>query len=405
LSIRRRDGRWEVRWREQGHNRSRRFDRRADAQAWDAEVRRRRQLGPLALAQLTTTTPTLGQWIVHHWAPEHAANLERSTRDRYANVYAVHVAPWLDDVPLGELTVGRLRVWQGARVAAGVKPGTIDKARTVLSSVLRHAAESDVIPGNPLALVRPPRATPRDTVRPLAPSVIEAIRAELLAPPPADVPASGPGQRSRRRHAGPSRAPRLCRRDALIVSLLGYAGLRPGELRALRWQDIRDRTLLIERAAAPDGTPKATKTTHARAVRLLPPLSAELGEWRLTSGRPPGEALVFPAPGGGLWTKTDWGNWRNRQWAPACRRAGLDYLPRPYDLRHSFASLLLAEGRQPMYVARQLGHSPMVLLSHYAGLVDEFEDAERVDPEREIVRARENVGTRLVPERERRELA
>jgi integrase len=36
----------------------------------------------------------------------------------------------------------------------------------------------------------------------------------------------------------------------------------------------------------------------------------------------------------------------------------------PYALRHSFASLLLAGGRQPGYVARQLGHSTEVLWDH-----------------------------------------
>jgi hypothetical protein len=44
---------WVARWREQGHQCSRQFDRRADAQRWDAEVRRRHQLGPLAVQQLT----------------------------------------------------------------------------------------------------------------------------------------------------------------------------------------------------------------------------------------------------------------------------------------------------------------------------------------------------------------
>jgi hypothetical protein len=171
MSVRRLErGGWEVRWREDSRNRSRRFDRRGDAQTWDAEVRRRKQLGPLALTQLTTRAPSLGAWITHRWAPEHAAALEHSTRERYANVYEVHVAPWLDEIPLTELGVGRLRAWQADRLAAGVSPGTIDKARILLSSVLRHAAESEAIPGNPLGLVRPPKASQRDRVRPLSAS-------------------------------------------------------------------------------------------------------------------------------------------------------------------------------------------------------------------------------------------
>ena len=345
MSLRRLERGWEVRWREQGRNRSRRFDRRADAQAWDAEVRRRRQLGPLALAQLTTTTPTLGWWIEHRWAPEHAANLEQSTRERYAGVYEVHVAPWFDDIPLGELTVGRLRAWQADRLTAGVGEGSIDKARTFLSSVLRHAAESEAIAGNPLGLVRPPKPAQRDRVRPLAPATVEAIRRVLLAPSASEVGAASSGQRHRGRYELPVREPHACRRDALIVSLLGYAGLRPGELKALRWQDVRERTLLVERAATPDGRAKATKTSHARTVKLLGPLSTELREWRLACGRPPERELVVPTRAGAIWTKTDWQNWRSRHWTPACQRVGLDPAPRPYHLRHSFASLLLAEGR------------------------------------------------------------
>jgi len=50
-----------VRWREHGRNRSRTFDRKPDAEAWDREVKRRRQLGPLAVEQLTDRTVTLGE--------------------------------------------------------------------------------------------------------------------------------------------------------------------------------------------------------------------------------------------------------------------------------------------------------------------------------------------------------
>jgi integrase len=63
-------------------------------------------------------------------------------------------------------------------------------------------------------------------------------------------------------------------------------------------------------------------------------------------------------------------------------------VPRPYDLRHSFASLRLAEGRQPLYVARQLGHSLAVLLETYAHLIEEYAEDERIDAEAEIIRAR-----------------
>ena len=379
---------------EKRHKRARLFTLKRDAQAFDREMRRRKALGPLAVQQLTERGPTLGQWIAERWMPEHGVTLERSTLARYRNVYACHVAQ-LDDVPLGELTVARLRVWQAELVKVGVNAGTIQKARTFLSSVLRHAAESEAIAANPLSNVRAPKPQHRDAVTPLSPVTVEAIRRALLDPRAREIAPSHPGQRQRRGYEiSPTGTPQTRHRDALVVSLLAYGGVRPGELRALRWSDVREQTLLVERAADPEGEVKATKNEHRRAVKLLSPLVQDLREYRLTAGRPPDPPLIFPGDDGRPWTKAQWQVWRRDRWAPACRVAGL--APRPYDLRHSFASLLLAEGHRPLYVARQLGHSLTVLLSTYAHLIDEYEGRERVDAEAEITRAREQEHARGV---------
>jgi hypothetical protein len=194
---------YKVRWREQGRNRGRTFKLLRDARAWDTEQTRRRQLGPLAVAQLTTKGPTLGEWVQQRYGPEHASTLAASTRERYANVYAVHIEPWLGDVPLSEITVARIRAWQADRIAAGVRPGTVHKCRSLLSGILRHAAESEAIPGNPMSLVRAPRALQRDAVKPLAPITVERIRAAMLDEAPREVGASHAGQRARRRYGRP----------------------------------------------------------------------------------------------------------------------------------------------------------------------------------------------------------
>ena len=152
--------------------------------------------------------------------------------------------------------------------------------------------------------------------------------------------------------------------------------------------DAREHTLLVQRASNPDGSMKATKNERHRTVRLLSPLARELREYRLAAGRPPDGTMLLFDHDGKPWDKTDWQMWRVDRWAPACRAARLDPVPRPYDLRNSFASLLLAEGRQPLYVAKQLGHSLAVLLSTYAHLIDEYADSEPIDAETEIAAAR-----------------
>ena len=146
--------------------------------------------------------------------------------------------------------------------------------------------------------------------------------------------------------------------------------------------------MLVQRAANPDGSIKATKNEQRRAVRLLAPLAQDLREYRLAIGRPPSRPLSWSTTHGKAWDKTAWQTWRVDRWAPACRAVGLDPVPRPYDLRHSFASLLLAEGRQPLYVANQLGHSLAVLLSTYAHLIDEYAERQPIDAEAEIAKAR-----------------
>jgi integrase len=150
-------------------------------------------------------------------------------------------------------------------------------------------------------------------VKPLAPATVEAMRAAANA------------------------------RDATLISVLVYAGLRPQEALALQWGDARERTLLIQRAASL-GEEKDTKTTAHRTVRLLAPLREDLLAWKLRSGRPHDKALVFPGPEGGLWTKTTYDNWPKRAFDRARAAAKADDAT-PYALRHSCASLLQHEGR------------------------------------------------------------
>jgi hypothetical protein len=58
------------------------------------------------------------------------------------------------------------------------------------------------------------------------------------------------------------------------------------------------------------------------------------------------------------------------------------------DLRHSFASMLLHEGRSVVYGARQMGHSTAVFMRVYAHVVEELEDAPRISAEDAIAAAR-----------------
>ena len=122
-------------------------------------------------------------------------------------------------------------------------------------------------------------------------------------------------------------------------------------------------------------------------MRVLQPLATDLREWRLRAGRPGEKTLLFPSAAGAPWTLAAYQSWRRRAFKRALEAAGVDH-GRPYDLRHSFASLLLHEGRSVIYVARQLGHDARLTLSTYGHVMDEFEDAPRLDAQTAIAEAR-----------------
>jgi integrase len=340
-----RHGQWAVRWREAGRNRSRVVGRKRDAEALDAEIKRRRRMGELALADGGTVT--LDEYTTGTWWQAHATALAPKTRRTYAHSYDLHVRPRLGSVPLRELHPDLVARWQGELLAAGVGGQAVRKAMVMLSSVLQRAAEGRLVPYNAARLVRKAPLPPSDAVRPLAPATVEAMRAAV-------------GQR-----------------DATVISLLAYSGIRPQELRALRWRHVLERNLSV---AAP-------KTRRRRVVRLLDPLAQDLREWRLVSGRPGDDAPVVPGEHGDEWTADGFNKWRGRVFRRALNEAGVTRA-RPYDLRHSFASLLLHEGWTSVYVAGQLGNGVGVCSDVYAHVIEELEHAPHVRAEDAIAAAR-----------------
>src|SRR5215207_7531336 len=117
MSVHRKGTKWSVRYRDGGRNRSRTFDLRRDAERFDAEVTRRRQLGQLAA--LDAGRETLDEFVIGVWAPTYAITLAPKTRQHYANLYDCHISPELGDVSLRDLRAERVARWQAERLAAG----------------------------------------------------------------------------------------------------------------------------------------------------------------------------------------------------------------------------------------------------------------------------------------------
>ena len=80
-------------------------------------------------------------------------------------------------------------------------------------------------------------------------------------------------------------------------------------------------------------------------------------------------------------------------YAPAATEAKLDGSP-PYDLRHAFCSLLIAEGQSVVEIAQHAGHSPAMTLDTYGHVIEELAGTERRPAEVVIREAREVVAAK-----------
>lgn len=367
-----RRGRWEVRWREGGRQRSKLFARKGDARAYELEIERRKQLGALAPAMIQSKM-TLAEFVAEDWWPRHAVpNLAEDTRRRYLEIWGTHLLDRVGGYELRAFTPLLVEELRDQLAAAKVPPPTRRKALMLLQGIFRRAVVRGLIPANPVQPVAKPRQPPAQPPRPLPPETVERIRAQM------QLAWSSPG-----RGSGRSRKELQWwrQRNAVKVSLLAYAGLRPTEDRGSRWDDFQGNTLHVV----------ASKTGRARDVDVLAPLAQDLAEWWLLCGRPDGDALIVPTLDGDEWKRHDWQNWRRRAYRPAAIAAGVTGDLRPYRLRGSFVSLLLWEGRSLAYVAEQAGHSIATLAKHYAGVIRELEDKPRIPASEAIRQARERV--------------
>lgn len=147
-------------------------------------------------------------------------------------------------------------------------------------------------------------------------------------------------------------------------------GARRGELLGLRWNDVdRERNRLwVRRSSGRNGEVLDPKTRRSvRAIAITPTLARVLRDHRMASRFKAPDDYVFAS---GRATPLDGRN-VSRMFSVTLKRAGLPLI-RFHDLRHTFASLLIAQGAHAKFISEQLGHaSSQITLDRYGHLFDQ----------------------------------
>ena len=133
-----------------------------------------------------------------------------------------------------------------------------------------------------------------------------------------------------------------------------FTGMRTGEINGLQWKYVDlERNLILVRETLVDGEVEDEAKTQSsiRDIPMQPMVREAIDAQRKM--RDPEVPWVFPTRAG---SPIDGHNFTNRVWYPLLRYLELDKR-RPYQTRHTAATLMLASGENPEWIARTLGHS------------------------------------------------
>lgn len=146
-------------------------------------------------------------------------------------------------------------------------------------------------------------------------------------------------------------------RDYVLVRF--FTGLRTGEIDGLRWEhvDFKNRQILV-RETYSGGRFEYTKNDGSQREVDMSTLVLNALETRYTTFTPRAKDLVFSLRSG---NPVHTPNFLRRVWSPLLRRLGIKYR-KPYQTRHTAATLWLAAGENPNWIARQMGHSTTNML-------------------------------------------
>ena len=267
---------------------------------------------------LDTPFETVGDEVF--W--RYARNWKASTLKVNQGYYRNHILPWFRGHPIGDITARDVRRWFAS---LHERPAAADRSAPVLSVIMRQAEVYGYRPAgtNPCAGIRRYRRQGRE--RFLSTAEISRL-GEVLARYEADHPQA-----------------------VAIIRLLLLTGCRKSEIVTLKWRFYREGKLFL-----PDSK------TGPRTVWL----SSAARE--VLDGLPRKSVWGFPSP------RTD--SCLNavtvgRIWHCVRTEADLSDV-RLHDLRHSYASMALAQGETVLTIGRLLGHRDPATTLKYTHLAD-----------------------------------
>jgi site-specific recombinase XerD len=276
--------------------------------------------------------PTLSDFRARYFT-QHVSALKASTRAAQKQIWDQYIEPQLGDLRLSAISADSLSKMCAVLRERGLKPKTINNALSGLRKALESAADWEVIK--------------RSDVPRFVWLKVEEQPFDFLAFDEADKLIAAAGEE---------------KPWAAMIAFTLNTGLRLGELRALRLEDVdrAQRQVTVSRSA----WKAEVAGTKGKRVRVVPLNDAAMAALAGIEGR---RGFVF-ADDAKMLTKEQckWPLWRASDKADLGRRIGW------HVLRHSFASHLVMRGVSLKAVQELLGHTTLAMTMRYAHLAPNY---------------------------------
>lgn len=272
--------------------------------------------------------------VIQMWLNEHEIEWRESYRVTIKSMIERHVIPALGDLPIDAINRDTLIQFRASlvkyRTAGGrsLNTSSINRVMTILHSIIDFACYEFKLtsPWERIKKLKEEKVHVEPFTLNEVNQMIEDVRSDF--------------------------------RDYLIMRF--FTGLRTAEMHGLRWKcvDFERREILI-RETFSQGRFEYTKNDYSqREVFMSQPVYDALKRQFERTGNGGRDGLVFCSKTG---TPVDAKNFTNRIWKPMLEDLNIAYR-RPYNTRHTTATLWLASGEAPEWVARQMGHANTTML-------------------------------------------
>jgi integrase len=280
----------------------------------------------------TVPTSPLLEEFAWEWFHENTVRWKRSYREKVEGVLNQYLVPQFGEKEVSRINKGEVlkfrsslaKVTNGSR--EGLSPDRINHIITPLRMMLADAADRYDFT-TPFVGIKT-LAVPRTDVDPFSFDEVEKFIAAV----------------------------RLDFRNYYTVRF--FTGLRTGEIDGLKWRYVDfDRREILVRETIVKGFVETAKTAESvRSVAMSSRVWCALEEQFKITGEK-SEYVFCDRDGGPL----DYSNVTQRVWLPTLEHLGLRRR-RAYQTRHTTATLWLAAGENPEWIARQMGHTTTKML-------------------------------------------